>query len=169
MAKSVVYTPVSLDPISNINAPKEIDKPDYPDKGISYAGYSKTLISGNQYQLNPQEQKDFTFSNRWNAGDKTANCERESRYTKDFYCTKIILCELNTAALWASTSKISICDGNSIRVMIIEPNQSGIPWNLSIDFDIPLKFTKGNTIKLIHSVGRAAGDEWVLNLYGWEE
>lgn len=62
MAKPVAYVGIGTQQTPNIQAPTKIDTPQYPDKGVSYAGYSKTALSNNQYKLNPQEIINYTYS-----------------------------------------------------------------------------------------------------------
>lgn len=62
MAAPVAYVPINNSKIPDSQAPTKIDTPQYPDKGVSYAGYSKTPLSGNQFRLNPQEILNYTFS-----------------------------------------------------------------------------------------------------------
>lgn len=52
--KEVAYVPITQVKENQVNAPTKIEEPQYPDKGVSYAGYSKTTLSGNQFILNPQ-------------------------------------------------------------------------------------------------------------------
>ncbi len=61
MVKPVAYVGIGTQQNPNIQAPTKIDTPQYPDKGVSYAGYSKIAMSGNQFQLNPQEIVNYHY------------------------------------------------------------------------------------------------------------
>lgn len=169
MAKNVVYTPVSLDSISNINAPKEIDKPDYPDKGIAYAGYSKTLISGNQFQLNPQIQADLNFNWTFAAGDTATAVTRINQDTKDFYCTDIFINYKNNGAVVGISNLMYIRFASAGQVYFVGCEPTAAYWELSLHFDTPIKIPKGDRIYFTYDRARIAGEVICGNMYGWEE
>jgi len=168
MAKNVVYKPADNTSNIDFSAPKEIDKPEYDDKGVSYKGYSKTPIGNKEYILNPQEPADLTFTAVFAGAEKNLNCIRTNKYLKDFYCNKIILVTKHAFGLWNTNMTITIADGDLIRLRMFEATDN-LVYTYIFDFETPLKFSKGNDIVLNYGRARAGGDIYALNLYGWEE
>lgn len=169
MAKNIVYKPVSLDPISNINAPKEIDKPDYPDKGIAYAGYSKTLLSGNNYQLNPQIPADININWTFVGGELAFDLNRVNQETKDFYCTKVHITYKNNGSAVALNDDIRIRAGSSGYIFLVFAENSAAYWELDLEFNVPIFVPKGSGLRFSFTRARAANEFLCANFYGWEE
>lgn len=60
--KDVAFVPIApVKPEQAQEAPTKIDTPQYPDAGVNYANYSKSVFSGNTYRLNKQEPMNFYY------------------------------------------------------------------------------------------------------------
>lgn len=169
MAKAVVYKTPSEVKEAIINAPKEIDKPDYPDRGISYAGFSKTLRSGNNYELNPQTQEDLNFNWTFGAGDTATAVTRINQDTKDFYCTDIFINYKNNAAVVAVGDLMYIRFGAAGKIYFVGNEPSDPYWDMAIHLTAPIKIPKGDRIYFTYTRARIAGEVICGNMYGWEE
>lgn len=169
MAKAFVPISKDLPTISNSNAPSKIDTPNYPDKGVSFAGFSKTLISGNEFKLNPQDELDINLSGNFVGGETQASTNVFS-ITKDYYVTDAII-DNYRAGLVGQTYEISIKDGNdAVRILLRELHLcSSSAAHLVLHFSVPIKFSKGNQCILSFSNARGAGDYILINFYGWLE
>lgn len=166
----VAYVPTSSD-IPAL-APQKIEEPSYPDVGTAYAGYSKALMSGNQFKLNPQTPVDWNITNTWGAGSTGGSFTGPSGVLqdgKDFYVTKIIIGNYNGGAV-ANIDTITLSSGSSAKLVLreLQPSLTG-NFLLDLDFLTPIKFDKGQGIGITYSNARAAGDFLVLNMYGWAE
>lgn len=161
----LAYVPIEQVKASKVNAPKQIDKPDYADKGVSYTGYSKTLQTGNNYTLNFQQPADINFVFTAAGGETTASLVRTNKNSYDFYCQDLILS--GNFGLALSTDYLEIADNLISRFVIFIPNLNS--WCLVFHFEVPIKFTKGQDIKINFGTNRSAGDKLYANFYGWEE
>jgi hypothetical protein len=163
----VAYVPLSSS-IQTPSAPTKIDTPDYPDAGTAYAGYSKTLISGNQYKLNPQNEDDRTHLITFAGGETSHNLTNPLLGSKDYYVRKILI-------YWRSNGLIipepylTISDGTMVRLVVVLEKQAGNSYVYDIDLPIPLKFSKDNYIRFTYSIGLQAGDRLIANFFGWNE
>lgn len=166
----VAYTPSSKD--IPIEAPQKIDTPQYPDAGISYAGFSKTLYAGNIFRLNPQQPIDWNITQTWGAGSTGAQFFGPTGILtegKDFYVNKIIIGNYKQAAV-GNNDTITLASGSDAKLVLRELQPTLIAnFLLDFNFETPLKFKKGNTIVVQYSAARGAGDFLVLNMYGWAE
>ncbi len=167
MVSFKVYKPADNTNKIDFGAPKEIDKPEYDDVGVSFKGYSKTPSGNKEYILNPQEPADINFRVDFVGAETGTNLNRNNINAKDFYCNKIILSGHSSFGLWTNTQQITISDGTIIRLRIAEPN-SNLPYFFEYTFINPIKFSKGNTI-LLSFRARQAGDAFNVNFFGWEE
>lgn len=163
----LAYVPTSSGNFAKeIIAPTKIDTPNYPDQGIAFAGFSKTLYSGNEYRLNPQSEDDQSFLFHYVAPTGLSTIPNPWG-GKDFYCTKIIL-QTYVAGAMIAGDYVIVADGSVTRCAMFEdPLRPINTYNL--DFNTPLKFTKGNNIQIVYTGDRAAGDYTILNLFGWTE
>lgn len=165
----VVYKPISLDTTSIIDTPKEIDKPDYPDRGVSYAGYSKTPRSGNSYELNPQIEADINFNYSFNGIETNLDLNRVNQDTKDFYCKHIFITYKNNGSAVAVNDIINLTAGIGGTNFLTFNEDPAAYWILDLELDTPLLFPKGKTITLNFSRVRALNENISVNYYGWEE
>jgi len=166
MASPIVYVPAIKTTEKVINAPTNIDKPDYPDIGVAYAGYSKTLLSGNQYRLNPQAPYDQTNIINY-LGASTLTTITNLTGGKDLYCTKIIMYLFRVGG-GIGGSYVNIGDGTVVRVSVME-NPAVATEGFILDFPTPIKFSKDNNFLVAYSTARAAGDRLLINFIGWIE
>lgn len=169
MPKAFIPISKDLPTISNSNAPSKIDTPNYPDKGVAFAGFSKTLISGNEFKLNPQDEHDINMSGTLAGGETLLNTGVISA-TKDYYVTDMILDHYRVGVV-GNTYEISIKDGNdAVRVLLRELHFSDLmTLPLVLHFSTPIKFSKGNACVIQFSNAAGAGDYILINLYGWLE
>jgi hypothetical protein len=171
MVKNVVYKPVSLDPVTNINAPKEIDKPDYPDKGIAYAGYSKTNLGNSQYRLNPQNTFRSTGTKMFIGGELTSDVSFNNE--KTIYIKKITFSYHRAAAHafgspWIILEVLENGSAGEDILVLLEPQPAGRHY-FDYDFEIPIKIPINGGIRFYFSLARAASEYLYFNFYGWEE
>jgi hypothetical protein len=166
----VAYVPLAPAPQNDIQAPTKIDIPSYPDKGVAYAGFSKTIFSGNSYQLNPQSLVDFNSSANFLGGESGVSIAMDA--TKDFYCSKIVLMSWHPGAS-ANIDTINVRSGSTDNKLILHEmsvfTTAGFTNMVNLDFNVPLLFQKGQSIVVNYSRARDAGDKIVINLYGWLE
>lgn len=163
----IAFKPLTPVKAQDVQAPTKIDTPDYPDKGTTYAGYSKTLYSGNTYQLNPQSQEDVSYGASYAGGETQTGLSNPFLNVKDFYVTKIILGIYHTGALIGGATT-TISDGNNVRIRVME-DASVSTDNYDLDFLTPLVFKKENNIILSFSNARNAGDIISITFIGWTE
>lgn len=173
--KEVVYKPLSdTSKIQEIATPTKIDTPDYPDLGVSFAGYSKTLISGTTYKLNPQQLKQISLYSSFGGAFTSAVINKTELQEKDFYVTDIYLALFSQYAGASLTSYVYIRDGvgGTRRVSVSERiNTAANNFNTYVlHFDNPLKFSKENQyIEIAFQTARIAGDSISITLSGWIE
>lgn len=164
----VAFKPFVESKPSQINAPTKIDVPDYPDcGGIEYANYCKRLISGNDYRLIPQDKVDINYIISATAGQNTFSLVRPNSDTKDFYCQRIVMSCQKASGVGGINVYFTICDDTKVRLVNRENTTSA--YDYQFEFPVPIKFSKGNTIKVIFTVNRNANDKLYINFYGWEE
>jgi len=164
----ISYKPLIPVNIKDVQAPTKIDTPDYPDKGTTYAGYSKTLYSGNTYQLNPQTQEDLTYTVTCTGGETQHTLANPFLNDKNFYVTKILLYVYRAPGVRIGGQRIRIGDSNIIRVTLME--NVVLDYDAyDLNFDQALFFNKTNNVVLDYSTSRTAGDVFVINLVGWTE
>lgn len=169
--EELAYKPQSLDTTSIIEAPKEIDKPDYPDVGVKFAGYSKIPRGGKDFELKPQIRADINYNYTFLFGDNSIDLNRANGTAKDFYCTDIYFNYHNNGRVVGSVSWITLRAGagGPILLQMQEPPGVGSYWDVNLHFDVPLFFPKGTTLYLEFSVNRIANEAMGINYYGWEE
>lgn len=169
MVSYKVYKPYSKADGVIIDALKEIDKPNYPDRGVSYANFSKTQRGNNDYELNPQIPADINYFYTFIFGEKSITLNRVNQETKDFYCTKVHLNYHNNAAVIGSVVSWLLRAGSGGQILLSLQENPAQYWELDLEFTIPLKFPKGTPIYLEFSRARGANESMGLNFYGWEE
>jgi hypothetical protein len=163
----VAYVPLAPVEKSQVQAPEKIEEPQYPDKGVAYGGFSKTLFTGNQYRLSKQDYIDSNVSSTFTGGETGVAITNPGGGTKDFYCSKIIITSQKAGAI-ANVDEISVRDGlNNRRLLLRELTINNVL--LDFDFVVPLFFSKNNPIYVTYSAARVAGDILAVNLYGWIE
>jgi len=181
--KELVYTPISKVEPEQVQTPKQIDKPDYDDVGVSFKGYSKSLYSGNDFRLNPQRSyyllghSDGTFNLA--AGDfvditinalgtvkiesPIADFTKEKAYITSM-CLRVVATTTNTRLI------LRVYDGVVAAATI--PFILNYPTdNLQeVIFTPPLKFTKGIHVVIKNeSAVPCVVDAASVNFYGWLE
>lgn len=169
MVSYKVYKPATQANDVIINAPKEIDKPEYPDKGINYAGFSKTLLSGNNYQLNPQIPADININYSFVGAELAFDLNRVNQESKDFYCTKVHLTYKNNGSAVAINDDIRIRAGSNGYIFLVFAENPAAYWELDIKFTIPIFIPKGSGLRFSFTRARAANEFLCANFYGWEE
>ncbi len=169
MVSYKVYKPATQADDVIINAPKEIDKPEYPDKGVSYAGFSKTLLSGSNYQLNPQIQADINIGWSFAGGELAFDLNRVNQETKDFYCSKVHITYKNNGSAVALNDTIMLRAGQSGYIFLVIAENPATYWELDLEFTIPILIQKGNGMRFSFTRARAANEFLSANFYGWEE
>lgn len=165
----LAYKPISIDNVTNINAPKEIDKPDYPDKGVEYAGFSKTLLGGNDFQLNPQIEADINFFVTWLFGETGNDLNRVNQVTKDFYLKRLYFNHHNNGAVTGSVCSITFKSGSGGTIFLSLQENPATFATYDIEFPVPIKIEKGSPVHIEFSRARVANESSGINLYGWEE
>lgn len=169
MASYKVYKPYSKNEGVIIDAQKETDIPNYPDSGISYAGFSKIRRGNNDYELKPQIPADINFFYTFVFGETSITLNRVNQTEKDFYCNKIVLNYHNNAAVIGSVVYWYLRAGSGGQILLSLQENPTEYWELNLDFKTPLKFPKGTPIYLEFSRARGANETMGLNFYGWEE
>lgn len=172
---SVVYSPIGEIPTQILQTPQKIDIPQYPDVGISFAGYSKSLYSGNIYKLNPQDRYIKHGVCIWGAGITAFYFDNLQYGKKDVYITDIII--YNHPINWGSLDYFSVQygDGTTNETVYRFPPQlwtDGINPIAKIDtkFTIALKIPKtALRIYIVASSAPGNGSLTIFNFYGWAE
>jgi hypothetical protein len=138
----------------------------YEDPGTEFKGYSRSLLSNNQYKLNPQEEADINISTTYAGGELSTNINNNTLLSKTFYCTDIIMSAI-TSHLVGSTDIITINDRSTLRLVLSEvATQNNV---LQFHFTVPIKFTKGGYFNVSYNTARSANDHLSFNAYGWFE
>jgi len=157
----VAYVPITETPQNPIQAPTKIDVPNYPDKGTAYAGFSKTLISGNNYKLNPQTPFDSNVATIYAAGNTTSTITLVEDTTADCYITTIVI--------YANMAAQTVC-------RLQDPANGRIYWRGLLTNTVrPTQFTLSAPLKtsyraqFVMSTPAAGGEEVAINIYGWAE
>jgi hypothetical protein len=141
--------------------PQKIETPSYPDKGVAYAGYSKTYLAEGQYRLNPQRKLDISNYIIFPvAGNAFTNTTSVKASTEAYYITNMHLSFKATAE-----DIIEITYGGKILWIIVIP--IGIS-NHVLKLDVPVKI-EGNVLRFGYYNGYAINDIAALNFYGWIE
>lgn len=162
MAKEVVYKPVSLPDQADINAPKEIDKPEYDDAGVSYKTYSKIALGGSQYKLNPQQPFDANFLSVAAGGETYFGYNLGSDTSKTYYITDLFL------SVWPNSVNNVRFEDVSGRVFYRQVNDNFTIPVTTMHFTVPIKIT-GSAVYMRLSAAAAASDTYAVNFYGWTE
>lgn len=158
----VVYKPVSLPDQADINAPKEIDKPEYEDVGVAYKNYSKTALGGGQYKLNPQQPFDANFLTTYVGGETGSNYTLGTDTSKTYYLTDLFL------SVWPnSVNNIRFSDASG-RIFYYQINDNFTIPVTTMHFTIPIKLSS-NVVTMTLSAAAAASDAYAVNFYGWTE
>lgn len=164
MAKEVAYVPLIPLIDTEFIAPAKIDTPSYPDKGVAFANFSKTLLTQNSYKLNPQTPFDFNIDTVAAGGETSFTYNISPNVGKEHYITDIFIVAWPNAV-----NRLSLLDPEDGRVFFIKLNDNGgILFGYHIHFTVPVKM-KSNRVRLSLSAAATASDEYVLNIYGWSE
>lgn len=157
----VAYNPTSKD--IPVNAPQKIDEPSYPDAGTAYAGYSKTLQTGNQFRLNPQTTFDYNLNWTPGAGVTSGWTYLTSAQDKTHYVTSIVITP------WPnSVNSIEFREYQTGRRFYVQINDNFTIAPTAINFGIPIKIQNG-AIQFVLSAAAVASDQYAVNIYGWYE
>jgi len=163
--KETVYVPTAPVSKEQAQAPTKIDTPDYPDKGVGFANYSKTLISGNNFKLNPQIPFDYnvTWTPAGGVTNVTLNLTQSNQNVH--YLKKILISHYTINSMI-----ITLSDPLNGRVFLLfrYNNSAFSDRTINFDFDIPLKI-ETNQIQVTLSAGAVLGDEFNINIYGYSE
>lgn len=154
-----VYVPYTSTPKPEI--PTE-QVPTYPDKGISYAGYSKTLVGQGRYQLNPQTPFDTNIISTPAAGTTLINFNLSPSTDKDHYITDLFFIGLPSAF-----TTISLADYATGKIFFSTLNNMFTPNGFYVHFSVPIKVS--SRVLLTLYAPSVAGDQYVTNIYGWYE
>jgi len=159
----VVYKPSSLPNQADINAPKEIDKPEYDDIGVSFKGYSKTPMGNKEYRLNPQTPFDANFLTTAAGGETSFNYSLSSDTTKKYFITDMFI------SAWPnSVNNIRFSDYSSGKIFLYKINDNFYIVPTYIHFSVPIQINS-NVVIMTLSAAAAASDAYAINFYGWSE
>lgn len=160
----IAYVPLAPAPTSEVIAPTKIDIPTYPDKGVAFAGFSKTLLGQNSYKLNPQEPFDFNIDTVCAGGETGFNYTISTHTGKTHYVTDLFI------VAWPnSVNRITLSDPENGKVFFYKLNDNGAQLiGYYVHFSAPIEL-KNNRMRLGLSAAAAATDEYVINIYGWSE
>lgn len=157
----VAYTPTSSE-IPTL-APQKIETPSYPDEGVAYAGYSKTLMAGNQYKLNPQVKFDYNLHWTPGAGTTSGWSWLSNAQDKNHYISAIVITP------WPnSVNSIEFREYQTGRRVYVQINDNFTIPVTAVNFTIPIKIKNG-AIQFVLSAPAVASDEYAINIYGWYE
>ena len=163
MVSYKVYKPAS--DTSNIDfiAPKEIDKPEYDDKGVSYKTYSKTAAGAKEYILNPQTPFDANFLTTCVGGETSFNYQLGNDTTKTYYITNLVI------SVWPNNvNNIAFAESGSGKIFYRQINDNFTIPVTSITFVVPIALNS-NVITMTLSAAAVASDSYAVNFYGWSE
>jgi len=154
------YIPASYTPAINSQEIKQI--PPYPDAGVEYAGFSKTMVN-NQYRLNKQEPV---------VADKTMISTDSSiiLYTptsgKAFYLTDLIMQtqDAGIELIYLTDGVLAAAAGVLMTLRAYGPVTVASDPQTILHFSVPIKFVKD--VRLTTSV---SGNTIQFNAIGWIE
>lgn len=157
----VAYVPTSSD-IPAL-APQKIEEPSYPDIGTAYAGYSKSLMSGNQFKLNPQNTFDYNLNWTPGVGIVSGWAYLTEAHDKSHYITSIVITP------WPnSVNSIEFREYETARRFYVQINDNFTIPVTAINFGIPIKIQNG-AVQFVLSAPAVASDQYAINIYGWYE
>jgi hypothetical protein len=158
-------------------APKQIDEPQYPDQGVAFAGYSKKLLSGNDYKLYPQTRfsiVDESTSITNTTIQNTVHGDVTRDPTKKIYITSMQIAVSISAIV--NDSYASLYDYGVSGKLLWKTGllRSG---NIEVVFPVPLEIStpyqlgvSPNGLVLQYSTGTGATiNKLVWSLQGWSE
>jgi hypothetical protein len=152
-----------------LSSSNKTDVSSYDDKGVSFKGYSKSLINADNYRLDKQEEADINFYYMSLFNDTSVELQRVNQLNKDFYCTDLIINCDNNGSVIGTGNKIDLLDGvNGVTRLTLQEDRNRY-WFIQIHFTVPILFKKGNSIYLLFSRAKAANEALGINFYGWEE
>jgi len=165
----VAYKPVgTINPSDASYIPRQ-ESPGYDDVGISYKGFSKTRITENTFQLNPQFTRHITMLLTNGAFGSTL-FDRPNANDTAFYCTGIQFHWKLAGGIFPNQFLIADVDalGHASPRIYEYAYQTG-EQNFFLDLSsCPRKFS-GAKIDLYTQGSFAAGDEMHVQLFGFEE
>lgn len=143
-----------------------IDKPDYPDQGISFAGYSKSLYAANQYRLNPQFFKNYNILNPADGSAVQIVVENN----KKFYLKKIILTLTSTAG-GVGRATLLVYEKTGVSVLLrLASSASVADERITKDWDFDVPIPLDDSFYYMYSGnGSVAAGTVFLNFIGWVE
>lgn len=175
MVSYKVYKPTSNDIPVNIETPREIDKPDYPDIGVKYAGYSKTLISKNNYRLNPQTPWSYTQKTGTLApGTTIINYLANPPEGKKLYITGLQM-GCSVSAIDANTYfKIDSTTGTNVtlfQIALLRSEWASYTFNppLVVDLGVRPNVVVGEGVAVTIASAGVTINQCSYNLQGWIE
>lgn len=96
---------------TNTSISTQSQVPQYPDKGVKFAGYAKVPGTGGGYTLKRQNFQNYTLTNQ---DVVDTQHERINYKTHDFYCTDIFIQYSRVPGNLGTPRSISLMDGNTI-------------------------------------------------------
>lgn len=157
--KPVAYVGIGTQETPNIQAPTKIDTPQYPDKGVSFAGFSKSALSNNQFKLNTQQENSIHVHIGPGIPAGTYNIDRANG-TKNF-----IIQFVEIAYNMTANFRLDIDDRGSNGMTFRLPlNTSGVTFR-----QIVPKTYISQIIDIILDTAVPAGGFIAFSLYGWYE
>lgn len=161
--KAIAYKAISKVSNADFNAPKEIDKPEYDDKGVSYKTYSKTAKGSKEYLLNPQTPFDANFITTCVGGETAFNYTLGADTTKTYYLTNLVI------SVWPnSVNNITFTEQSTGRTIYTQINDNFTIPVTSLTFVVPIPI-RSNIVRMTLSAAAAASDTYAINFYGWSE
>ena len=163
-----VYVPIAPANAKIIDAPIKIDIPSYPDKGTAYAGFSKSLFTGNQYRLNPQSPFDFNIL--WSPTASTSTTLLLSGdANSEHYITAIHISSWQNVT-GNELTIVEAITGRTIFKCVLDGSivgDNGIK-HIVINPIVPIKLKDNRVTASVTSLV-SAGSKIIFNIYGWQE
>jgi len=140
MAKEIAYVPISKVSPQNIEAPKKIDEPSYPDKGVSYAGYAKKFLGGGDYQLLKQYPYLQVFSATWAASNNEIAFNVSPHEGKTLYISDVAITTFTTSTVGMDCrmSFQSYNGGFALGTVVMRGGQNN---SITIHYSAPIPIT----------------------------
>jgi len=162
MAKpNIAFVPLNNITSKNVEAPKKIDEPSYPDQGVSFAGYAKKLISQGNYQLLKQYsyKKIANFTFIASAAGLTLSSEQQNG--NDIYIDSIVM-----SAYSDTDIHVILRQFGSNELLGTLAVKAGMNNSINTKLSAPIKIDSVS-YEVIPSA--AFTGKIIVNIYGWYE
>lgn len=161
MVKPIAYVGIGTQQNPNIQAPTKIDTPQYPDKYVDYAGYSKVSLSNNQFRLSPQTENNIGiyFPGGTPAGNYNIN---RGNPTQDYVIKFVLVSCFENVPMTQITFTDE--DGNNSLTLRVPALFGG-----AYSFEIVPKVFKGERINITLGQNIQAADHIYVTFFGWYE